>query len=160
MGPSRKFLSGRASFLVYICKVFMVHFGRIDCWIHLWELKQLYLQIDIELKINVDTHHHSRISSNSSLKFVLHLEKYEAGSSACKMQDFICSVTFYSLLFLHWSSTLHHSWNLLHKCVLHILNAYLPFSLLSPHHILPSTQGCIPIMTGNHWSSKVAILLE
>lgn len=75
MGPSRKFLSGhtdRASFLIYICKIFIVHFGRIDCWIHLRELKQHYLQRDIELKIIFDTYHHSRISSNSSLKLVLH----------------------------------------------------------------------------------------
>lgn len=71
-GLSRKFLSGhtgRTQVIIYMCKVFMVHFGKIDCWIYLWVLKQHYLQIDTEFKTDFDTYDHSRINSNSSLKF-------------------------------------------------------------------------------------------
>lgn len=140
----------------------MVPFGKIDHWKHLWVLNQYYLQIGTELKIGFDTYHHSSISSNSSLKLCTSpcWEKYEVRAFSCKMQDHIFSVMLYTFLFLHWFSNPYHTWNLLHKYVLHALSVYSLLSLLSLYLVLSNIQGCILIMTSSHLSSKVAVLLQ
>lgn len=138
----------------------MVHFSKIN-WIHLGLLKQHYLQIGTELKMNFETHHHSRISFNSSLKFVLHFAgrsmKQGLLPANCKIIIFLSHITppcfftglqFYITREIYYIITFYIHWKL------------ILFSLLSLYLILPSTQGCIHKMTSNRWSSKVAILSE
>lgn len=141
-----------------------LHVGKIDCIIHGWVLKQQYLQIGTEFKINFYALY-SRINFNCSLKSVLHFAK---------------TSTKWGLLLAKWRIVLWLTYSApCYSCTGFQINTVFEnsyISMFNMHLILILSFHCyplsdftqdprlypyyVPVTISYHWSWKAVILLE